>query len=163
MARPIKTFSSTEAINIIRTLWLKSGGSDWYDFQKNLQVNNAGMDADSISEQLAKTSEAAKTALDVIFRANDKTAAPAALRIWIDTYLSAEGWKRVQAAIRQHKSAIKNRDLLTKMDKEASGDFSYLSKTVGMTKKDYLSALARWMLNAEAGQKAAQAFAANLS
>ena len=96
------------------------------------------------------------------FRSNDKEAAPAALRTWIDTYLSETGWKRIQAAMRQHKSSIKNRDAITKMDKEASWDFSYLAEAAGMTKKDYLSQLARWMLNAEAGKQAAAAFAASL-
>lgn len=148
MARPIKTFTSDEAINIIRMLWLKSNSSDWYDFGKNLKDANSSI--------------AAKESLDVTFQSNDKEAAPAALRAWIDTYLSPEGWKRIQAARRQKKSGIGNRDLLTKIDKESSWNFGYLAKAAGLTKKDYLSQLAGWMLNQDAGRKAAAAFAASL-
>lgn len=63
--------------------------------------------------------------------------------------------------MRQHKSAIKNRDLLTKISKESSWDFGYLAKEAGLSKKDYLSQLARWMLNDKTGQKAAAAFSAS--
>ena len=161
MARPIKTFSADEASNLIRTFWLKSRGLDWIDFEKNLRIDTV-MTGDEKHEQLTKKSEAAKKALEVLRNEPDKEAAPAAIRAWIDTYLSAEGWKRVQAAMRQHKSANKNRDLLTKINKESSWDFGYLAKEAGLSKKDYLSQLARWMLNQNAGKKAAAAFAASL-
>lgn len=160
MARPIKTFSTEEAVNLIRQFWLKSRGLDWGDFEKNLRID-AALNGEEKREQLTETSASAKKALEVLINALDKEAAPAALRAWIDTYLSETGWKRVQAAMRQHKSAIKNRDLLTKIDKESSWDFGYLAKEAGLTKKDYLSKLARWMLNDKTGQNAAAAFAAS--
>lgn len=159
MARPIKTFSSDESMNLIRTLWLKSNSSDWYDFEKNLQVTE--VPGISKREQLTKISADAKTALDVLMKANDNAAAPVAIRAWIDTYLSETGWKRVQAAMRQHKSAVKNRDLLTKISKESSWDFSHLAEAAGLTKKDYLSQLANWMINDKIGQQAAAAFSAS--
>jgi len=159
MARPIKIFSIEEATSITRNLWLKSNSSDWYDFEKNLRT----VDGETASsEQLTKISNKAKKTLNVLQNSEDKEASPVALRNWIDTYLSEAGWKRVQAAMRQHKSAIKNRDALTKMQKEASWDFGYLAEAQGMTKKDYLSALAGWLVNSEAGKKAAKAFAATL-
>lgn len=161
MARPIKTFTPEEAASLIRTFWLKSRGWEWIDFEKNLRIDPA-LTGDAKREQLTEISYAAKTALDVLMNAKDKDAAPAALRAWIDTYLSPEGWKRIQAARRQKKSGIGNRDLLTKMSKESSWDFAHLAEAAGLTKKDYLSQLARWMLNQDAGQKAAAAFAASL-
>lgn len=160
MARPIKTFSSEEAIDLIRTFWLKSRGLDWGDFEKNLCID-PDLVGDEKSEQLTKISEDAKKTLDFLINYQDKDAAPAAIRAWIDTFLSPEGWKRIQAAMRQHKSAIKNRDLLTKINKEASWDFGYLAKEAGLSKKDYLSQLAGWMLNDKTGQQAAAAFAAS--
>jgi hypothetical protein len=159
MARPIKIFSSEESMNLIRTFWLKSRSSDWYDFEKNLQVTEVS--GISNREQLTKISADAKTALDDLMNANDKDAAPAAIRAWIDTYLSETGWKRIQAAKRQKKIALSNRDLLTKMNKESSWDFSHLAEAAGLTKKDYLSQLAGWMINDKTGQKAAAAFSAS--
>lgn len=161
MARPIKIFSSDEAIGLIRTFWLKSRILDWGDFQKNLRIDPA-LSGDKKREQLTETSYAAKQALDVLMKSPDKDAAPAALRTWIDTYLSAEGWKRVQAARRQKKNVSSNRDLLTKINKKSSWDFAYLAAAAGMTKKDYLSQLAGWMINQDAGKKAAAAFAASI-
>ena len=161
MARPIKTFSTEEAMNLIRQFWLKSRSFEWIDFEKNLRIDPA-LTGDSKREQLTKISNAAKLAIEVLMNAKDKEAAPAAIRAWIDTYLSETGWKRIQAAQRQKKSAGSNRNLLTKMEKESSWDFSHLAETAGLTKKDYLSQLARWMLNQNAGKKAAAAFAASL-
>lgn len=161
MARPIKTFTHEEAMTLIRRFWLKSRGLEWGDFEKNLRIDQA-LIGDVKREQITKTSEAAKLAIDVLHNARDKDAAPAALRAWIDTYLSPDGWKRIQAAQRQKKSAGSNRDLLTKMDKSSSWDFGYLAKEAGVTKKDYLSQLANWMMNDKMGQKAAVAFATSL-
>lgn len=162
MARPIKTFSTEEAMNLIRQFWLKSRGLEWIDFEKNLRIDPA-LTGHSKSEQLTETSYSAKIALDVLINDPAKDTAPAALRTWINTYLSETGWKRIQAAKRQKKSNHSNRDLLTKISKESSWDFSHLAEAAGLTKKDYLSQLARWMLNAEAGKKAAAAFAASVS
>lgn len=161
MARPQKTFSSEEAAYLIRHFWLKSRGLEWIDFEKNLRIKPSLIN-DERREQLTETSVAAKQALDVLMNSKDKEAAPAALRTWIDTYLSETGWKRIQAAQRQKKSTGRNRDLLTKISKESSWDFSHLAEAAGLTKKDYLSQLARWMLNQNAGKKAAAAFAASL-
>lgn len=161
MARPQKTFSTDEATGLIRQFWLKSRGLEWSDFEKNLRSDPALIGA-AKREQLTTTGVAAKKALDLLINDRDQDAAPVALRTWIDTYLSADGWKRIQAARRQKKSAIVNRDLLTKMKKEASWDFSYLAESAGLSKKDYLTQLAHWMLNTEAGKKAAAAFAASL-
>ena len=161
MARPQKIFSPDEATNLIRTFWLKSRGLEWLDFEKNLRIDPA-LTGDSKREQLTTIGGAAKTALDQLINARDQEAAPAALRAWIDTYLSETGWKRIQAAQRQKKSTHSNRDLLTKMSKESSWDFAHLAEAAGLTKKDYLSQLARWMLNQNAGKKAAAAFAASL-
>lgn len=160
MARPIKTFTPEEAIGLIRQFWLKSRGLDWGDFEKNLHIDPA-LIGDEKREHLTITSMAAQKALDALMNANDQDAAPAALRTWIDTYLSLEGWKRIQAARRQQKSTRSNRDLLTKINKESSWDFAYLAEAAGMTKKDYLSQLARWMLNDKTGQQAAAAFSAS--
>lgn len=161
MARPIKTFTPDEATSLIRQFWLKSRGLEWGDFQKNLRIDPA-LVGHQKREQLTTTGVAAQKALDVLINANDQDAAPAALRAWIDTYLSPEGWKRIQAAQRQKKSMHSNRDLLTKINKESSWDFGYLAEKAGLTKKDYLSQLAGWMLHQDAGRAAAQAFAASL-
>jgi macrodomain Ter protein organizer (MatP/YcbG family) len=161
MARPIKTFTPEEAATLIRTFWLKSRGWEWIDFEKNLRIDPA-LTGDARREQLTEISNAAKQVIDVLMNAKDKDAVPAALRAWIDTYLSETGWKRIQAARRQKKSTHSNRDLLTKISKESSWDFSHLAEAAGLTKKDYLSQLAHWMLNQNAGQKAAAAFAASL-
>lgn len=162
MARPQKTFSTDEATGLIRQFWLKSRGLEWSDFEKNLRSDPALIGV-AKREQLTTTGVAAKKALDLLINDRDQDAAPVALRAWIDTYLSDEGWKRIQAARRQKKSAIVNRDLLTKMNKESSWDFGYLAKEAGLSKKDYLSALAGWMLHQDAGRAAAQAFAASLT
>jgi macrodomain Ter protein organizer (MatP/YcbG family) len=160
MARPIKTFSTEEAMNLIRQFWLKSRSFEWIDFEKNLRIDPA-LTGDSKREQLTKISNAAKLAIEVLMNAKDKEAAPAAIRAWIDTYLSETGWKRIQAAQRQKKSAGSNRNLLTKMEKESSWDFSHLAKEAGLSKKDYLSQLAGWMLNDKTGQQAAASFSAS--
>lgn len=162
MARPQKTFSSEEAAYLIRHFWLKSRGLEWIDFEKNLRINPSLIN-DERREQITETSYTAKQELDVLMKSPDKDAAPAALRAWIDTYLSPEGWKRIQAAQRQKKSTGTNRDLLTKINKESSWDFGYLAKEAGLSKKDYLSQLAGWMLHQDAGRAAAQAFAASLT
>ena len=161
MARPIKIFTLEETTSLTRYFWLKSR-TDWFDFEKNLRTDPA-LSAAVNREQLTETSEAARLAMDVLMNSKDKKDAPAALRLWIDTYLSAEGWKRIQAARRQKKSSITNRDLLTKMTKESSWDFAHLAEAAGLSKKDYLSQLAGWMLNSDAGKKAAKSFAATLS
>lgn len=165
MARPTKTFTPDEAAHLIRTLWLKSRSSDWYDFEKNLRVA-PDLIGEAKREQLTKTSAAAMQALDVLMNSRDRdvtqVVVPAALRAWIDTYLSDEGWKRIQAARRQRKSSIAKRDLLTKMSKESSWGFAYLAEAAGMTKKDYLSQLSHWMIHHDAGRRVAAAFAASL-
>lgn len=161
MARPIKPFTQAQAEQLASTFWLKSRGSDWHDFSKNLRVDTTEGQGCSKRELHDEASFNAKQALDGL----QKAPTPENVRQWIDTYLSPEGWKRIQASMRQRKHAYGcgSRELLTKMSKDASWDFSTLADQAKMTKKAYLSALASWMINTEQGKRAAAMFSSSLS
>lgn len=161
MARPIKPFTQAQAEQLASKFWLKSRGADWHEFSKNLRVDSDEGQGSARRDLREQASFNARRAIDAL----QKAPTPEGVRQWIDTYLSPEGWKRVQAATRQRKHAngSGSRELLTKMSKEASWDFSYLADKAKMSKKAYLSALANWMINTQEGKRAAAMFSSTLS
>jgi len=160
MARPIKTFTETEAADYLVRIFNISQGETNYDLAKSLK---AGPDQYGAALDLAKAEILALYSL----RRVNAASLPADLRAWIDKHLSAEGWTRIQAARRQsikHKSSRdkSNRDMITKISSDTNFDFVFLAEECGVTKKLYIERLANWLQHTENGKKAAQSFARTL-
>lgn len=148
MARPIKTFTDEEAKKIVNVLYFRHG-SKGYLFKDDMRS-----DVDYF---------AGVEALERMFKRDEpNTNTPEGVRAWIDTYMSNEGWTRVQAAMRQHKKQITSSDQLTLMSREASDHFQRHAENCGITKKDYLNEIASWLAYDAAGRAVAKDFAARL-
>lgn len=146
MARPIKTFTEFEAshiVNVLRLRQLTKGYLFTNDMRKGA---NEGAGLDELKRMFERVDPAT----------------PDSVRAWIDTYMSPEGWTRVQAAMRQHKKQIGRPDQLTLMSRNASSQFGQHAENCGATKKDYLDALAAWLTYDEAGQAFVLEFAKTL-
>lgn len=158
MARPLKTFTPEEALRWIRTLSIKSKADD---FDKNVRVPDG---LAPIRNRLWDATYEAQQTIEALYNKHSKAPlddAPADLQAWIDAHLSPEGWTRLRASERQkaHQIKLNSSEQITKMSTRASSSFSMLAKEVGMTKKDYLSALADWLSFDKEGMRAAKAFA----
>ena len=159
MARPLKKFTPEDARHWIVILAMKSKDTD---FEKNIRVPDG---AAPLRHRLKDAAFKAQQAMDALYNEHGKVLhddAPAELQAWIDEHLSAEGWTRLRASERQrtHQNRINSSEQITKMTRHASLGFSALAEEVGMTKKDYLSALAAWLSADKEGMRAARAFAA---
>ena len=146
MARPIKVFTDEEAKNIVNVLYFRHASKS-YLFKDDMRT-----EADYF---------AGVEALKHMFN-RDEPSTPESVRAWIDTYMSDEGWTRVQAAMRQHKKKISNCDQLTLMSRDASNHFQRHAENCGVTKKDYLNEIASWLAYDDVGRVVAKDFAARL-
>ena len=66
---------------------------------------------------------------------------------WRAEYISDDAWLRVRNADRQkkHQSNTATREQLVAMPRHASYCFTHLAENAGVSKKDYLDALAHWL------------------
>lgn len=160
MARPLKKFTPEDARHWIVILAMKSKDPD---FEKNIRVPEGPA---ALRQRLRDAAFKAQQAMDALYNEHGKVLhddAPAEMQAWIDEHLSAEGWTRLRASERQrtHQNRINSSEQITKMSRRASSGFSQLAEDLGMTKKDYLSALADWLSFDKEGVRAAKVFAAH--
>lgn len=168
MARPLKQFTPDEARDWLHTLSSKISEAD---FSKNIKPKDENQDPRPLHRRMLDAWVDAQLELKplqekhVRYNKEPGEEAPADLQAWIDTYLSPEGWARLRSAKRQAKSTQNKkrswdkRETLTKITPNANDDFAILAKRAGVTKKDYMCALADWLINTKAGQYTAVEFA----
>lgn len=139
MPMPKKKFNRLEANEIVAFLYNSN-------FEAGIKSDKAMPDYVRISQAKAEIK-----ALDAA--PHDAPGTPAALRLWLDTYLTDKAQKRVMSAMRQRKSAEKSKQkqaaeqpILIQVNKAASHAFDELAGYAGLTKKEYLSQLGPWLL-----------------
>lgn len=164
MARPVKVWSQEEAESLLLKLQIKFRVANSMEPFVKLtgdadRKNQAGRD-----RYFAALLEQTRIAHAALMALRNGENLPAQLRSYIDTYLSPEGWKRIQNARRQHLHAQKTRfdEQVAKIDRSAGWKFEKLANAAGLSKKDYMSELATWLITMPLGEQAAQNFGAYL-
>lgn len=167
MARPKMKFEPDTAIELIRELGSKIND---YDFCDKVLVRE-GPDSRHSAVYEAKKALEPLTELERKAHHWKKDFVPFTeegcdqLRLWLDTYVTPEGWKRILAAKRQRKSSQKkhhgsydNRETTVAMRGTPSYELGELAKELGLDKKEFLSRLPSWLMWDEKGKAAFQAF-----
>jgi hypothetical protein len=162
MARPKKKLTTEEAKSLTYELWTRLRDCDFGE--RNL----TGLTIDTRTEKTQEATRSIEALLNMVSASYDydrdgrvtplPVDFPLQVQEWIETYITADGWKRLSANLRQREATSKLRMKRSQRARMGPYFWGMLTAQLDIDKEELLNKLSEWLYLTESGQHAFRIF-----